>query len=167
MLFVIECIFACGIFSFMILPSLYKNPVNQIMSYPKEIRMRVESLPQYKGIIDKIEKRHLSIKIIFIFLIAIILAVVAYFSGAKTFTSAFIHVFILFLVVNIYDLLVLDIGLFCHSKKTRIPGTEDMDKEYRNPRHHIIGAGTGTIIGAVVALLSGGIIHVVSIYLLV
>ncbi|MSC85650.1 hypothetical protein EAI89_17735 [Eubacterium sp. am_0171] len=64
-------------------------------------------------------------------------------------------------------MLVLDIGLFCHSKKTRIPGTEDMDKEYRNPRHHIIGAGTGTIIGAVVALLSGGIIHVVSIYLLV
>ena len=68
---------------------------------------------------------------------------------------------------GVYDLLVLDIGLFCHSKKTRIPGTEDMDKEYRNPRHHIIGAGTGTIIGAVVALLSGGIIHVVSIYLLV
>ena len=68
---------------------------------------------------------------------------------------------------SIYDLLVLDIGLFCHSKKTRIPGTEDMDKEYRNPRHHIIGAGTGIIIGAVVALLSGGIIHVVSIYLLV
>ena len=167
MLFVIECIFACGIFSFMILPPLYKNPVNQIMSYPKEIRMRVECLPQYKGIIDKIEIRHLSINLIFIFLIAIILAVVAYFSGAKSFTSAFIHVFILFLVVNIYDLLILDIGLFCHSKKTRIPGTEDMDKEYRNPRHHIIGAGTGTNIGAGVALLSGGIIHVVSIYLLV
>lgn len=167
MLLTIECIFACGVFSFMILPPLYKNPVNQIMSYPKEIRMRAESLPQYKGVIDKIEKRHLSLKIVFIFLIAIVLAVLAYFSGAKTFTSAFIHVFILFFVVNIYDLLVLDIGLFCHSKKTRIPGTEDMDKEYRNPRHHIIGAGIGIIIGAVVALLSGGIIHVVSTYLLV
>ncbi len=48
---------------------------------------------------------------------------------------------------------------FCHSKKTRIPGTEDMDKEYRNPWHHIKGAGIGTIIGAVVALLSGGMVH--------
>lgn len=64
---------------------------------------------------------------------AIILAVVAYFSGAKSFSKAYIHVFTLFSVVNIYDMIVLDIGLFCHSKKTRIPGTEDMDKEYRSP----------------------------------
>ncbi|MCS4463704.1 hypothetical protein JTT01_03830 [Clostridium botulinum] len=94
---------------------------------------------------------------------AIILAVVAYFSGAKSFSKAYIHVFTLFFAVNIYDTIVLDIGLFCHSKKTRIPGTEDMDKEYRSPWHHIKGAGIGTIIGAVVALLSGGMVHFISI----
>ncbi|NFB55095.1 hypothetical protein EXM89_01555 [Clostridium botulinum] len=60
-------------------------------------------------------------------------------------------------------MIVLDIGLFCHSKKTRIPGTEDMDKEYRSPWYHIKGAGIGTIIGAVVALLSGGMVHFISI----
>lgn len=162
----IECMIACGIFSLIILPSLYKNPVNQIMSYPKEIRMRVESLPQYENVIQKIEKRHVLAKIISILFFAAVLAAVAYLSGAKTFTSAYIHVFILFFAVNIYDLLVLDIGLFCHSKRTRIPGTEDMDKEYRNPRHHIIGAGIGIIIGAVVALLSGSIIYAVSLVMI-
>lgn len=122
----------------------------------------MENLPQYKDIIEAEEKRHLSIKLISVLIFAIVLAVVAYYSGARNFTSSFFHVFIIFFVVNIYDLIVLDIGVFCHSKRTRIPGTEDMDKEYRNPWHHIRGAVIGTVIGTVVALLSGGIVYLIS-----
>lgn len=59
-------------------------------------------------------------------------------------------------------MLVLDMCIFCNSKRTRIPGTEDVDKEYRNPWHHIRGAVIGTIIGSVVALLSGGLVHLIS-----
>lgn len=163
MILAIECFIACLIFTLIILPSLYKEPIKHIMSYPTEIRKRVESLPQYKDVIQKKEKKHLTVKIIAVFMFSIILAVVAYFSGAKSFSKAYIHVFTLFFAVNIYDMIVLDIGLFCHSKKTRIPGTEDMDKEYRNPWHHVKGAGIGTIIGAIVALLSGGMVHFISI----
>lgn len=163
MILLIECIIACGIFTLIILPSLYKEPLKHIMSYPKEIRIRVENLPQYKEVIVAKRKRHLSIKLISVLLFAIVLAAVAYLSGANTFTSAYIHVFILFFVVNLYDMVVLDIILFCHSKKTRIPGTEDMEKEYKNPWHHIRGASIGIIIGAVVALLSGSIVHVISV----
>jgi small-conductance mechanosensitive channel len=162
MILFIECVIACAVFTIIILPSLYKEPIKHIMSYPKEIRERVENLPQYKDMIQAQEKRHLSIKLIAVLIFAIVLAVVAYFSGAKSFTSAYLHVFILIFVVNIYDMIVLDVGIFCHSKRTRIPGTEDMDKEYRDPWHHIRGAVIGTIIGAVVALLSGGIVHIIS-----
>jgi hypothetical protein len=102
------------------------------------------------------------VKIVAAFLIAIILSLAAYFSGAESFSSAYFHVFMLFFTVNIYDMVVLDIGLFCHSKKLRIPGTEDMDKEYRSPWFHVVGAIKGTVIGAVVALLSGGIVHIIS-----
>jgi len=133
------------------------------MSYPKEIRDRVENLPQYKDVIKVEEKRHLSVKLIAVLIFAIVLAVVAYYSGAKNFKSAYIHVFILFFVVNIYDMIVLDIGFFCHSKRTRIPGTEDMDKEYKNPWHHIRGAVIGIVIGTIVALLSGAIVHIIGI----
>ncbi|WP_027632985.1 hypothetical protein [Clostridium hydrogeniformans] len=163
MILVVECIVACVIFTLVILPSLYKEPIKHIMSYPLAIRKRVESLPQYKDIIQTKKKRHLTIKIIAIFVFAIILAAVAYLSGAKSFSEAYLHVFTLFLVVNVYDMLVLDIGIFCHSKKTRIPGTEDMDKEYRSPLHHVRGAVIGTIIGAVVALIAGGIVYFVSV----
>lgn len=162
MILVIECIVACVIFTLIIIPRQYKNPVKYIMSYPPAIRQRVESLSQYKNTIHKEEKRHMIVKIVAAFLIAIILSQVAYFSGAKSFSSAYFHVFILFFTVNIYDMIVLDIGLFCHSKKLRIPGTEDMDKEYRSPWFHVVGATKGIAIGAVVALLSGGIVNIIS-----
>ncbi len=163
MILFVECAISCAVFTLIILPSLYKDPIKHIMSYPKEIRDRVENLPQYKDVIKVEEKRHLSVKLIAVLIFAIVLAVVAYYSGAKSFKSAYIHVFILFFVVNIYDMIVLDIGLFCHSKRTRIPGTEDMDKEYKNPWHHIRGAVIGIIIGTVVALLSGAIVHIIRI----
>ncbi len=162
MILIIQCIILCMVFTLLIIPRLYKDPIKYIMSYPSAIRKRVEGLPQYKSSMHNEKKRHISMKIVAAFLIVIVLSLVAYFSGAKSFLSACFHVFILFFTVNIYDMLILDIGLFCHSKKLRIPGTEDMDKEYRNPWFHVIGAIKGTAIGAVVALVSGGITHIIS-----
>lgn len=57
--------------------------------------------------------------------------------------------------MNLYDMLVLDWGVFCHSKKLRIPGTEDMDKEYTDYLFHAKGAAKGIVIGVVVAILAG------------
>ena len=117
MILAIECFIACVLFTLMILPSLYKEPIKHIMSYPTEIRKRVENLPQYKDVIQKKEKKLLTVKIMAVFMLAIIFAVVAYFSGAKSFSKAYIHVFTLSFVVNIYDMIVLDIGLFVTVKK--------------------------------------------------
>ena len=160
MVLLIECIIFSVLFSLMIFIPLYKNPIGQIMSYPVEIRRKVESLPQYKDGIRKRERKHLRIKIISIFIIALILCVVAYFSGARTSAEVFKHVFILFLFVNIYDLVVMDLMIFRNVKKFRIPGTEDMDKEYKNPKHHIIGALIGTLIGVLVSLISSSFIQI-------
>lgn len=163
MLFIIESIILCVLFSMGILVPLAKNPVGQIMSYPVEIRRRVESLPQYKDNIKKKETRHIKIKILGAFAFVLVLAVIAYFSGARSFKEAFLHVFFLFFVVNMYDLFIMDIGIFMHFKKFWIPGTEDMIKEYHNPRHHIIGAGKGTLIGLLVAFLAAVLIQIIHI----
>lgn len=162
MLLAIECVAACVVLTLIILPALYQNPVKQIMSYPPSIRKRVESLPQYAGVIQKIERRHITVKICAVFLFAIVLGLTAYFSGAKTFSSAYFHVFMLFLAVNVYDVVVLDIGLFCHSKKLRIAGTEDMEQAYRDPWFHVIGGFKGLLIGAVTALLSACAVQILS-----
>ncbi len=163
MLFIFESIILCALFTIAILVPLAKNPVGQIMSFPVEIRKRAESLPQYKDSIKKKETRHIWIKILGAFAFVLILAVIAYFSGAMTFKKAFLYVFSLFFVVNTYDLFIMDIGIFMHCKKFWIPGTEDMVKEYHNPLHHIIGAGKGTVIGLLVAFLSAVLIQLIHI----
>ena len=93
----------------------------------------------------------------------VFLSAVAYFSGAKTFSTAFFHVLILFIAVNLFDMLVLDIGIFCHSKKLRIAGTEYMDNEYKNYLFHGKGAVKGIMLGVVISLLSASIVQIVSI----
>ncbi|MCR1839208.1 hypothetical protein [Murimonas intestini] len=161
MLLPIECAIACIIFAVIILPTQYKDPVKYVMSYPPEIRKRVGSLPQYKNSIKRTEKGHILKKLIAVFIFIPLLAAVAYYSGAKSFKTAFIHVFILFLSVNLFDVIVLDIGVFCHSKKLRIAGTEDMDKEYKNYLFHVKGGIKGIVLGIVIALLSAGVVQLV------
>lgn len=162
MLLAIECMIACVMFAGVILPTQYKDPVKYIMSYPPEIRKRVESLPEYKSSIKRTEKGHVVKKCIAVVVCILLLSAVAYFSGAQSFQSAFFHVFTLFLAVNLFDVIVLDMGVFCHSRKLRIAGTEDMDKEYKNYGFHIKGAAKGIVLGSVVSLLSAGIVSIVS-----
>lgn len=158
MILAIECVVLCIVFTLAILPAQYKDPMVMIMSYPPNVIKRVEQLPQYAGCIKEREKKHISKKIFGLFFFAILLAMIAYFSGCREFGDTFSHVFMLFFVVNLYDMLVLDWGIFCHSKKLRIPGTEDMDEDYKDYLFHVKGAMKGTVIGSIVAILSGVII---------
>ena len=56
-----------------------------------------------------------------------------------------------------------DFGVFCYSKKLRIAGTADMDKEYENYLFHVKGDIKGIMLGNVISLLSVCIIYIVSI----
>ncbi len=155
MILAIQCVVLCIAFTLIILPAQYKDPINMIMSYPPNVIKRVEQLPQYAGCIKEREKKHIGKKVFGLFFFAVLLAIVAYLSGCRGFGDTFFHVFVLFFVVNIYDMLVLDWGIFCHSKKLRIPGTEDMDEDYTDYLFHAKGAVKGTILGIIVAVLSG------------
>ena len=157
MILAIECVALCILFTFGIFVPLYKNPIGQIMSYPKKIREKVESLPEYKDCIKQKEKNHIVIKVFSIFVFAILLYAVAYFSGAKMPEKVFVHVFVLFFVVNVYDLFIMDLLIFRNAKCFRIKGTEHMDKEYKECFHHVRGFFIGIILGTVVSLLASGV----------
>lgn len=159
MMLLMQCVVACTLFTALILPAQYKDPIQMIMSYPPEIIRRVETLPQYEGMIKKREKKHMMKKLFGLAFFVFLFAVVAYASGCRDFTDTFIHVFTIFFAVNLYDMVVLDWGIFCHSRKLRIPGTEDMDKAYKNKWFHARGAVIGCLLGLVVAGLSGCIVH--------
>jgi small-conductance mechanosensitive channel len=152
---ILEGIVLSGLFTLLIVPSLYKNPHKHLRSYPPEIRKRVESLPDYRGSIKAQEKKLIIKKMVALVLCVIMFTLIAYCSEARTFSAAFWHTFILFFMVNVYDLIVLDIIVFCQSKKVIIKGTEDMIQDYKNPVHHIKGAVWGIFFGLIVALVSG------------
>lgn len=158
MLFIIESVILCIVFTMIVMIPVYKNPMSMIASYPPKIRARVESLPQYRGCFKQKEKSHIKRKIVSCFIVVFLLALLDWFSGAQTFGTAFVYSFALFFVVNLYDLFVLDIGITCHDKRIRIPGTEDMEQEYRKIGHHVRGAVKGICIGAVVSMLSALIV---------
>lgn len=53
MILIAECIVLCIIFTLIILPAQYKDPMVMIMSYPPNVIKRVEQLPQYAGCIKE------------------------------------------------------------------------------------------------------------------
>lgn len=158
----IQSIVLCAIFTVLILPPQFKNPLSQITSYPPAIRGRVASLPQYKDILTATKKKNVVRKMTGTLIAVILLAFLAFFSGKTSFIPAFVHVFVLFFAVNLYDLIVCDLIIFPNSKKVVVPGTEDMAAEYKNPAHHIKGALKGILIGVVAAALAGGIVEIIS-----
>ncbi len=161
----IQCVVCCILFTLVILPAQYRNPLVMLASYPPEVIRRVKELPQYSQYAHRTEKKHILKKIIGALFISAVFAVLSYFSGKRDFISTFVHVFIIFSSVNIYDLLILDWGVFCHSQKLRIKGTEDMDEAYTDYFFHLKGAFIGELLGVCVALLSGAMVYTAVIFL--
>lgn len=155
MIFIIEAIVLCIIFTLAIIP-VCKNPLIGIHDYPPAIIERVKSLglitddqiPHSKVVITK--------KISAALLISILLGFIVYkFNGADNFITGAIISYLLWFIVDWYDALVIDIAWFCHNKKFIIPGTEDMVKDYHDYMFHIKGSVKGMLYGIPVCLLVG------------
>lgn len=120
------------------------------------------------GLIEKMEKPRVleSIKrkwpAIIIFGVVIGLFV-HFLNGANNFLYAFGVSYGLWVIVDWYDALVMDIGYFCHSKKVRIPGTEDMIKDYQDYWFHIKASLVGMLLGLPTCFIAGIVCQLLSI----
>ena len=61
-------------------------------------------------------------------------------------SQGFIESYLIWLIIDWYDALILDCIWFCHSRKVRILGTEEM-KEYKDYRFHIKQSCIGMLLG--------------------
>lgn len=155
-IFLVEAIVLCVLFTILILCSMKKPLEVQIYSYPPAIINRVAEM----GMIERPEKPRMveSVKrkwpVIIIF--GVVIALIVYFvNGANTFLKGFSVSYGLWLVVDWYDAIVMDMGWFCHSKKVRIPGTEDMTEAYQNYWFHIKASLIGMVLGLPACFISG------------
>ena len=165
MILIIECIAACLIFGAAIVGSTIYNKEAWLQEYAPEVQKRfLEKNPDY--IPKEKTKQTASLiiaKIAVCLLFTAILSAFIYFSGARSFLTGALYSYIIWFVVNLFDVIVLDIWIFAHWKKVRLPGTEDMDKEYAsNAKKSVIDGVFGILIGIPVSCLCGLIIMIIS-----
>ena len=158
MIILIESIVLCIIFTIMVY-IMSREPIKTLYNYPPKIQERVKSLDEYKDKIPTQENKvaaKLGASVIFL---AILYVVLRYINGYETFIESFGYGFLLWTIVNLYDVVVLDIIWFCHDKFFVFKGTEDMVKEYHNYWFHIKGFFIGELLALVICAIAGVIIH--------
>ena len=162
-IFLLEVVVILVGFSLMVMIPLCKNPVWWIHDYPEEIQEKY--FETHERIPTRLVSKPVVIKKgIALLMIAVVFIAMALWAGAQDFWSGFLCSYGIFVIINVYDCVFLDWVLFANLKAVRLPGTEHMDKEYRQKLFHVkrgmIGMGLGllpsVITGLVIMLLCSG-----------
>ena len=162
MLLLIESLIGIALFALIVIPMSLKDPLAVIGDYPPAIRKRCEEL----GLIEK-RQQQLSKKdfikkgVAVIVLVLIAVLVMIKINHATTFLQGFGYTYIIWLAITWFDALVIDCGWFCHSKRMRIPGTEDMN-EYHDYLFHIKTSAIGTLIGLPACAIVGLVVQILT-----
>lgn len=150
----VESVILCGLFTLMIF-IMSRKPIRTLYNYPPNIRERVKTLDEYKNSIPTRQNKaaaKLAACILFVIVISLILR---YVNGYTTFAEAFGYGFLLWTVINLWDVIVLDIIWFCHDPRFVFPGTEDMVNDYHDYGFHIRGFFIGECLALAVCALAG------------
>lgn len=161
MILAIECVVACVLFGVFIILSVLKNQKAWINEYPDAVQKRYIDLHPESEIKEPegLSPRVIVKKLIACLIFLVLLVGMVWIAGAKSFLQGALYCYCIWFVVNVFDTIVLDLGLMVHWRKCRLPGTEDMDKEYRLlTKKSLIDGLYGCIIGVPIALITGFII---------
>ena len=91
LLFVIQSVVLCLLFTILLAALFFKqDPVKGIMSYPPAVRKRVAALPQYRDRFAQIKRGNIAAKIISGLAIALLVAILLWFSGLRSFVDGFL-----------------------------------------------------------------------------
>lgn len=158
MILVIESIVLCALFTIMVY-IMSRKPINTLYNYPPKIQERVKSLEEYKDKIPTQKNKIFAKSLASILIIIIISLILRYVNGYTTFVEGFGYGFLLWTIVNIYDVVVMDIIWFCHDPYFVFKGTEDMVDEYHNYWFHIKGSLIGELLALVICAIVGLVIQ--------
>ena len=124
MILAVEAIVLCILFTLMVF-IIAREPIKTLYNYPPKIQERVKSLDAYKDQIPTEENKvaaKIGASILFVFILSLLMR---YVNGCTTFGQAFGYGFLLWTIVNLWDVIVLDILWFCHDPRFVFEGTEE------------------------------------------
>ena len=156
MIFIIESLVVCAVFTVVVTSSVNKNVLDWISDYPPAIQKRAKEL----GLIAADKKfmtgKELTRKVLgTVVIIVLSVFMMVYINGAETFMQGFLWSYGLYNVVAWYDAIVIDCLWFAHSKKVILPGTEDMIDSYHDYAFHFKMSFIGILIGLPVCMIIG------------
>ena len=158
MILITEGIVLCLAFTLMVY-IMSREPIRTLYNYPPKIQERVKTLDEYKDRIPT-QKNKAAAKAAASLLFVIILSLLLrYVNDCRTFRETFLSGFLLWTVVNLYDVIVLDIIWFCHDPRFVFRGTEDMVEDYHDYRFHIKGFFIGEVLALAVCAIAGLIVR--------
>lgn len=133
------------------------NPVSFISDFPPEIQeeyYRSQHLEKKKEVLS----RAMIIKKVIAVIAALFLcAWMAHIAGADTFWQGALLAFSYVAVIGAFDTFILDWIFFPRVKRWRLPGTEHMDKEYRQKWFHLKGVLVVIPLGVVFSAVTGAV----------
>ncbi len=133
----IEIAVMCFVFLFLVIGLLLISPLTFISDYPPEIQeeyyrsQNKEASKEKMTIAMKIKKIVALIAFMFVF------AWMLHIAGADSFIQGVLLSYLYMLVLFCWDTFFLDWVLFANIKRLRLPGTEEMEKEYHQKWFHI------------------------------
>ena len=155
MILFIEIIIGIILFTILIVRRVLKDPLSAIGDYPPQIRRRCVELGLVEDRKKRFSKKEMLRKCRCMIVLPVVFALIMYkINGTTSFVSGFLQSYIIWLAITWYDAFILDCVWFCHSKKVRIQGTEDMS-EYKDYLFHIKQSCIGSALGLPVCLIVG------------
>lgn len=159
-IFALECIIMCLVFWVMVFVMLLINPVSFISDYPPEIQQRYYQTQHKEAAKETLTKIMIVKKAVAIVAFLFLFAWMAHAAGASTFLQGLGVFYGYVLILAAFDTFFLDWVLFPNIKRARLPGTEDMDKEYHQKWFHVKGMfpmipvfAVGGVLGALIMVL--------------
>ena len=161
--FLMEAVVLCALFHLGVWTQVRQVPVRRVYSYaPAFVERYIElgKIPDKKnpGTLERVRKKWPAAIVI-----GILLGAIVYFvNGSRSFLNGFLVSYGLWLIVDWYDAIVIDILWLCHSKTYILPGTEDMTEDYHDYGYHVKASCVGMLIGLPVCLLIGLVVQAIS-----
>ena len=135
--FILECAIMMAIFGVLVFGLLLINPVTFVSDYPPEIQERYYNSQNKVSVKEKLTKIMIVKKVVALIIFAFVFAWMAHLAGARTFLEGLIVIYGYIIILAMFDTFFLDWILFANVKRIRLPGTDDMEKEYHQKWFHV------------------------------
>lgn len=157
MVYGIELLVLIVCFTVMITIPITISPVSFVSDYPPEIQAEYYRSQRLEKKKESITKAMTVKKAAFLLIALFVCAWMARMAGADSFLQGTLLAFSYVVVIAAFDTFILDWLFFPRIKRWRLPGTEHMDREYRQKWFHLKGVLVLLPLGAVFAAIAGAV----------